>query len=100
MCGTRTPIALATALPTAAQIAIAGGSPNPITPRLSFSGRISMYTLISPISPMPGLLRAERDRCGDAAGQHGRDRDGAGRGPDGRPAQCAGLDRVCLPLPG
>ena len=35
----------------------------------------------------PGVLRAERGGCGDAAGQHGRDRDRAGRGPDGRLAQ-------------
>ena len=35
--GTRTPIALATALPTAAQMPMAGGSPSPMTPRLSLS---------------------------------------------------------------
>ena len=48
----------------------------------------------------PGVLRAGRDRRGDAAGEHGRDRDRAGRGPDGRPVQGAGLHRVRLPLPG
>jgi hypothetical protein len=35
--GTRLPMALATALPTAAQMGTAGGSPKPMTPRLSFS---------------------------------------------------------------
>ena len=48
----------------------------------------------------PGVLRAERDRRGDVAGQHGRDRGRAGRGPDGRPAQGTGLYGICLPLPG
>ena len=48
----------------------------------------------------PGLLRPERGGCGDAAGQHGRDRGRAGRGPDGRPAQGAGLDGVRVALPG
>ena len=48
----------------------------------------------------PGLLRPERGGCGDAAGQHGRDRDRAGRGPDGRPAQGAGLDGFRVAVPG
>ena len=48
----------------------------------------------------PGLLRPERGGCGDAAGQHGRDRDRAGRGPDGRPAQGAGLHGVRVAVPG
>ena len=48
----------------------------------------------------PGVLRAERDRSGDAAGEHGRDRGRAGRGPDGCPAESAGLDRVRLAVPG
>ena len=48
----------------------------------------------------PGVLRAERDRCGDAAGEHGRDRGRAGRGPDGRPAEGAGLHRVRVAVPG
>ena len=56
MFGTRTPMALATALPIAAQIAIAGGSPSPMTPRLSFSGRMSRCTMISPMSSMPASL--------------------------------------------
>src|SRR5205085_1177843 len=56
MFGTRTPIALATALPTAAQMPTAGGSPSPMMPRLSFSGRISRCTTISPTSRMPANL--------------------------------------------
>src|SRR6266496_4042111 len=48
----------------------------------------------------PGLLRPERGECGDAAGQHGRDRGRAGRGPDGRPAQGAGLHGVRVAVPG
>src|ERR1035438_606874 len=54
--GTRTPMALATALPIAAQMAMAGGSPRPMTPRLSFSGRMSMCTTMSPMSSMPASL--------------------------------------------
>ena len=38
-CGTLTPMAFATALPMAATTPIVGGSPSPITPRLSCSGR-------------------------------------------------------------
>ena len=43
VCGTRTPMALKTALPTAACVEIVGGSPMPMTPR---SGMSSMWTTI------------------------------------------------------
>src|ERR1017187_10643357 len=56
MLGTRTPMALATALPTAAQMPMAGGSPSPMTPRLSLTSRISRWTTISPMSLMPASL--------------------------------------------
>src|SRR5579864_526831 len=54
--GTLTPIALATALPMAAIPPMAHGSPKPTTPRLSFSSRMSMWTIISPMSPIPASL--------------------------------------------
>src|SRR5579871_6869290 len=54
--GTRTPIALATAFAMAAMPPMAHGSPNPMTPRLSFSSRMSMWTISSPMSPIPASL--------------------------------------------
>src|SRR5580704_2286739 len=54
--GALTPMAFATAFAIAAIPPMAHGSPNPTTPRLSFSSRISMWTMISPISPIPASL--------------------------------------------
>src|SRR5439155_25564962 len=51
--GTRTPMALATALEIAAPGETVGGSPNPITPRSSSPGPDIMWTTNSPTSPRP-----------------------------------------------
>ena len=51
--GTRTPMALNTALPTAAAVEMVGGSPMPMTPR---SGMSIMWTMIFGMSSMPPSL--------------------------------------------
>src|SRR6202040_4044120 len=54
--GTRTPVALATALAMAAPGDTTGGSPRPTTPRRSYSGPVIICTTSSPTSPMPASL--------------------------------------------
>src|ERR1051326_723608 len=51
--GTRTPMALATALEIAAPGEITGGSPNPMTPRSSYPLPVIMWTTSSGISLKP-----------------------------------------------
>ena len=53
VCGTRTPMALKTALPMAACVEMVGGSPMPMTPR---SGMSVMWTMICGMSSMPPSL--------------------------------------------
>src|SRR5581483_3251411 len=54
--GTRTPIALATALEIAAPGEITGGSPKPMTPRSSYPLPVIICTLNSPMSIAPASL--------------------------------------------
>src|SRR2546423_11942226 len=52
-CGTRVPMALATALAMAAPGDMTGGSPSPMTPRSSYPFPVIMWTLSLPTSLMP-----------------------------------------------